>query len=126
MTKPTGQLMSVRSGTGDDPWKMVISWSASDRNLAAEPIDLYFSAQREGPWQPIARGVKNDGSYTWAAPRDAGSQFFVRMEVTDRAGNMTRCDAPQPVVLDLSHPRAKVVGLSATAPGAPRMNASPK
>jgi hypothetical protein len=115
-TRPTAQLLSLRAGNGDEPWCMVVTWAASDKNLGPEPIDLYYATQKEGPWVPIVRGLRNDGSYLWTPPRDAGPQFYLRMDVTDRAGNTTRCDATQPVVLDLARPHAKVLGLSGNAP----------
>jgi hypothetical protein len=111
MTKPTAQLLAVRP-TVDDPWAMVISWAASDKNLSPEPIDLYYAVAPQGPWNQVSRGVRNDGNYRWSAPHDVGPQFFVRLEVTDLAGNMTRCDSQVPVVLDQSRPKAKVLGVS--------------
>jgi hypothetical protein len=114
MTKPTAQLLAVRPVV-DDPWAVGISWAASDKNLSPEPIDLYYALVPQGPWTQIARGVRNDGNYRWLAPHDAGPQFFVRLEVTDQAGNLTRCDATQPVVLDQSRPKATVLGVSGNA-----------
>jgi hypothetical protein len=124
MTKPTAQLLGVRP-TADDPWAVAISWAASDRNLSPEPIDLYYAVLPQGPWTPIARGLRNEGNYRWAAPHDAGPQFFVRLEVTDGAGNMTRCDSQAPVVLDESRPKAKVLGVTGNAAMAPKPAASP-
>jgi hypothetical protein len=112
-TKPAAQLLSVRPGTGADMGTILISWTASDKNLKPEPIDLYYATSAEGPWQPIAKGLKNDGNYRWSGPRDAGGEFFVRMEVLDLAGNSTLCAAPQPVALDRSRPKAHVVGVVA-------------
>ncbi|HEV3263808.1 MAG TPA: hypothetical protein VG013_43635 [Gemmataceae bacterium] len=115
-TKPSAQLLAVRPVSGDDGnSNFVISWTASDKNLKSEPIDLYYSTQRDGLWVPIVRGLANTGNYRWAIPKGAGQEFWVRMEVSDRAGNIARCDIAQPVVLDFSRPRAHVVGVSANA-----------
>lgn len=111
-TRPTAQLQSVRPGSGDDAGSLLITWAASDKNLGAEPIDLYYATSREGPWMAIGRGIKNDGTYRWAAPRDGVGRYYIRMDVTDRAGNLTRCETPDVVVLDLTHPKAKVLGAS--------------
>lgn len=111
-TKPSAQILAVRPGGEDHPWSLVVSWTANDKNLGPTPIDLYYSTSREGPWQPMGRGLKNAGNYAWDAPREAGPQFFVRMEVTDRAGNMTRCDMPQAVTLDRSRPTGHVISVS--------------
>jgi hypothetical protein len=113
---PQAQLQSVRPGTGEDAGALMITWAASDKNLGSEPIDLYYAPRREGPWAPIARGLRNDGSYRWTAPKDGAGEYFIRMDVTDRAGNLTRCETPQAVVLDLVHPKAKVLGVSVNGP----------
>jgi hypothetical protein len=110
MTKPTAQLLSARPGMNEDAGTIFVTWTATDRNLGPEPIDLYYSLQKEGPWQPIARGLKNDGAYRWRAPLEVGSTFYIRLMATDRAGNTTVCDSPQPVLLDMSHPKAVVTG----------------
>jgi hypothetical protein len=115
-TKPTARLHAVRPGTGGDAGCILIGWTASDANLGAKPIDLYYATHRDGPWQPIAKGLKNDGSYRWPFPRDIGSQLFVRLEVSDRAGNSNRCETPQPVLIDLAQPKAKVLGITASGP----------
>jgi hypothetical protein len=115
-TRPTAQLQSVRPGTGEDAGSLLITWAASDKNLSGEPIDLYYATSREGPWAPIGRGLRNDGAYRWQAPHDGVGRYFIRMDVTDRAGNLTRCETPEAVVLDLTHPKAKVLGVSTSGP----------
>jgi hypothetical protein len=89
-----------------------VRWTVNDKNLSAEPINLYYATRREGPWQPIARGLKNDGLYRWTFPRDVGSQFFVRLEAVDLAGNVARSEAPNAIVLDMTEPRTTVVGVT--------------
>jgi hypothetical protein len=114
-TRPVAQLSSVRPGTGPDAGTLLISWHASDKNLGDSPIDLYYANHQEGPWQPIARGAKNEGSFRWMLPREAGQEFYIRMEVTDRAGNVARCETPQPLFVDMTRPKARVVGIKASA-----------
>jgi hypothetical protein len=112
VTKPVAQLMAVRPVPGEGAGHYLITWSASDKNLKPQPIDLYYATRHEGPWQPIAKSLKNDGTYRWDLPKNQGTEFFVKMEVSDRAGNMTRCEALQPIISDGNRPRAKVVGVS--------------
>ncbi len=110
-TAPVVQLRELEpnanTGTID------IRWTATDKNLGAEPINLSFATRREGPWQPVARNLKNDGLYRWPIPRDMGAQFFIRVEATDLAGNVTRSESPTAVVLDMTEPRASVIGVTA-------------
>ncbi|MBV9123006.1 MAG: hypothetical protein JO112_06600, partial [Planctomycetes bacterium] len=88
-TKPVAQLLALRPGTGDEACMFLINWTASDKNLKAEPIDLYYTTERQGPWRPVALGLKNTGSYRWPVPHGIGPEFYFRMDVTDKAGNVT-------------------------------------
>jgi hypothetical protein len=110
LTKPFVQLREIEpvgpSGTVD------IRWTASDKNLGAEPVNLYYAPGREGPWLPVATSLKNEGLYRWSFPRNGISQFFVRLEVTDLAGNVNRCETQAPVVLDTTEPQVQVLGVS--------------
>jgi hypothetical protein len=114
-TKPAAQLVSVRAGTGSEAGTIIINWTAKDKNLKPEPIDLAYSTHPEGPWLPITKGLKNDGSYRWPIPHDGAGEIYVRMEVTDLAGNSTTCTTPQPVMLDRAKPKAHVLGVVAGA-----------
>jgi hypothetical protein len=122
VTKPFVELVSVRPGTDGDAAALWITWTARDKNLAAEPVDLYYSPNRDGPWTVIAKGVRNDGRYRWAAPAEM-PLAFVRVAVTDKAGNSSKCDTPQAVALDdMSRPHGRVVDIvpqaAPTSPGA--------
>jgi hypothetical protein len=115
-TAPIAQLREIDPTTSGG--KLELRWTVTDKNLGPEPIALYYATRREGPWLPIARNVKNDSCYHWEFPRDVGGQFFVRLEAADQAGNVSRCETPTPVVLDMTEPRALVVGISGmNAPG---------
>ncbi|MCS7045364.1 MAG: hypothetical protein NZO58_03305, partial [Gemmataceae bacterium] len=89
-----------------------IRWHASDKNIGPDPVTLYYRTRIDSPWQVIARRVRNDGAYPWPFPRDAGSQFFLRVEVTDLAGNVAFAETPNPVLLDTTEPRATVISVS--------------
>jgi hypothetical protein len=62
--------------------------------------------------------MKNLGKYRWMVPSGLGAQLFVRLVVTDEAGNVSQADS-QPVVLDLTPPKVRVIGLEneARTPG---------
>ena len=114
VTRPNGEIMGIRPSGADDG-SLIVSWNARDKKLAVEPIDLFFSTSREGPWAPIAKGIKNDGTYRWMPPRDVAAHAFIRMSIHDQAGNTFTCETAQPVALDdLSRPRGRVLGVSTT------------
>jgi hypothetical protein len=108
-SKPIAQITSVHPDNG----AMIITWTVTDSCLKPEPIDLYYSARPDGPWLPIARGLRNDGSYRWTMSAVNLGEIYVRMEVTDRAGNVAECQTSQPVVRDSMKPKAHVIGIAA-------------
>lgn len=109
-TSPFAQLRDIDPSTGGG--HIEIRWTASDKNLGPEPVALFYAVQQGGPWQPIARNIKNEGHYSWNFPRNIGSQFYLRLEVADLAGNVTHAETPSPITLDLTEPRALVVGVT--------------
>jgi hypothetical protein len=117
-TRPFAQLHPV------DPviagGSIDIRWTASDKNLGATPVSLSYAVNRSGPWLPVAQRIKNTGHYTWQFPHDSGCQFYIRLDVTDVAGNTTRCETSRPVVLDLTEPRAQVVGVTSVGAVSPQ------
>ncbi len=121
-TKPRAELLGVRSNPNGDDGSLHITWTAKDKNLRPEPVDLFYAVNRQGPWLPIAKGVKNDGLYRWTPTANVGSHVHIRLTVHDQAGNSTSSETLQPVALDdLSRPRGRVVGIT-TSPRPPHDN----
>ncbi len=118
-TKPVGEIVQVRAGMGEDSGALHITWNARDKNLGNDSIELQYAASREGPWQQVAKGLKNEGVYRWLPPAEAGAQVFLRLTVRDQANNVAFADTPQAVLLDdASRPRGRVVSISTAAPRA--------
>lgn len=93
-----------------------IRWQIADKNLGPTPVNLYYSPSPNGPWQPIGQGLKNDGRYSWPIPRTISPQFFVRMEAVDLAGNVSRFDLRDPLVLDTTEPDLNIIGITPIQP----------
>jgi hypothetical protein len=89
-----------------------IRWKISDKNLGAEPISLFHGPSVNGPWQPIGVRLKNDGRYMWQLPRDVNPQLYVRMEAVDQAGNVSRFDLRDPLILDTTEPDLNIIGIT--------------
>lgn len=116
-TKPAVEITSVQPASGLDAGCLIISWSAADKNLSAEPIDLYYSSARQGPWRPIARNLKNDGQYRWCPPADLNAEALLRLVARDAAGNTAQVETAQPVTLDdQSRPSGRVTNVGIVAP----------
>jgi hypothetical protein len=114
LTKPVVRLQSVDVGRGAEMGSLTITYSATDKNLAPQPITLAYAEKPEGPWQSIAGPVENAGRYVWRIPETVPYQFYVRVEAADRAGNVGAAETAKPVIVDLSQPKVQVIGV---APG---------
>jgi hypothetical protein len=114
MTKPSVQMQAIDPTAKDGC--LDIRWKARDRNLGAEPVNLFYRTRPDAPWSPMAKNIKNDGVYRWAFPRDNGAQFFVKIEVADQAGNVAFAESPEPIVLDMQVPSATVINVSGVQP----------
>lgn len=109
-TKPAAQLLAVVPSK-EETGVYLVSWNAFDKNMKPDGIDLYYALNSVGPWQPIARKLRNDGGYRWTLGAEAPRSLFIRLEVTDQAGNMTRCEQRLQTPAD-ALPRARVTGLT--------------
>ncbi len=118
-TRPVVDFTNIRAGTGNDAGSIYVSWLAQDRNLAADAVELYFATSRDSAWQPIAKGLKNEGRYRWSPPAGVGAQVYLRLVAHDLAGNTAVVESPQAVALDdSSRPRGRLVGISPCEPEA--------
>ncbi|QDU61312.1 hypothetical protein Pan216_21670 [Planctomycetes bacterium Pan216] len=111
LTPPDVELHPPEPGQGAAEGILSISWSAQDRNLAAKAISLSYSETLAGPWEPIAKELKNTGRYQWRMPDEVPYRFYVRLEAADRAGNVGRAETDAPVIVDLKRPRLKIMGV---------------
>lgn len=87
-TKPEVKLISPRAGGYLGGAAVDVLWSARD-NLEMPPdaISLAWSDDGGRTWKDAARGIKNDGLYTWIPPRRQGTDYRFRVTAVDFAGN---------------------------------------
>jgi hypothetical protein len=111
LTRPVVQLHQVLVGRGADKGKLTIRWTARDKNLGREPITLSYAEKSGGPWTPIAEKIANTGRYVWAMPEQVPYQFYVRVEATDRAGNVGAAVTPDLVRVDLAQPKVHILNV---------------
>jgi hypothetical protein len=111
LTPPEVKDLRVLVGNGADKGRLAIYWKASDKNLAREPITISYSeTQEEGSWKPITPQPRLDSSpFVWTIPPEVPSEFYVRVQAADRAGNVGRAITPEKVKVDLSVPKAKIL-----------------
>ncbi len=78
---------------------LVVSWTAYDDHLSDRPISLYCQTTEQPGWRLMAARVADVGRFDWTVPRDLRGRITVKIEITDRAGNMAS-DTSRPVLLD--------------------------
>jgi hypothetical protein len=92
---------------------LILSWTATDRNLAEKPITLQWSERANGPWETIgAPELPNTGRFSWKLTSQVPPRVHLRLVVRDTAGNMAEAVTPQPILVDLNEPEAQFIGLS--------------
>ena len=116
LTPPDVELYPPQAASDEgSPNVVTVAWSATDKNLAAKPVTLYYNeAPTRSPWQKIDGPLENTGRYVWTVPADVPYRFYVRIEVRDSAGNMETVQTDAPVVLDQSRPIVHIIGVETT------------
>jgi hypothetical protein len=111
-TPPEAELY----GPQPEPGKrdtLILTWKASDRNLATNPITIEWAERKEGQWSFIGpEALPNSGRYSWQVPANVPPSVFLRLTVRDAAGNTAVAQTPEPVLIDFSVPEVNVIGLS--------------
>jgi len=113
---------------------LMLHWEASDRNFGREPISIEYSETANGPWKPVTGGdavipvvgggaigtarIANTGSYSWQLPANLQTpKVYLKFAAIDLAGNRSEVTTPNPILVDLLKPKAKIQGILATGPG---------
>ncbi|MBP3960539.1 hypothetical protein J8F10_35390 [Gemmata sp. G18] len=108
---------------------LIIQWKASDRNFGDDPITLEWSDSATGPWKPvaatgnepvvratgmdapIAKRLANTGQYGWRVPVGVPARVYLKATARDAAGNVKEIVTREPILVDLTKPRAKINGI---------------
>jgi hypothetical protein len=112
-TPPVAQLLAAQQGTGAALNKVLIRWTANDDYPAEQPIHLSYAMDSQGPWEPICDWQPNSGNYIWTVPPGLPAKLYIRLTARDSAGNVSRVETPQPVLIDMSKPSARIVDVEA-------------
>lgn len=112
ITPPEIELHPPRPGQGAAEGILDIAWQVQDRNLEAKSITLEYAENATGPWRSIRESIDNTGRFQWRMPPEVPFRFYVRLSAEDRAGNVGRRITDQPVIVDLSRPKPKIIGVT--------------
>ena len=55
--------------------------------------------------------LANTGYHTWKLPSQIPGKVYLKMSITDLAGNTAVAESAEPVTIDLTEPEAKITGL---------------
>ena len=115
-TPPQVQLLPIQQGAGGQLNKITISWRMADDNPSDKPVSLLYSGNPNGPWERICDWQPDTGNYVWNVGQGVPSRLFVRLLARDSAGNQSYVDTPQPLLVDLSKPTARIVDVESNNP----------
>lgn len=111
LTKPAVQILSAQASRSPEGTVLTVHWKASDKHLDQGPITLGYSETKDGPWTIIEKNLDNTGRFVWRVPPEAPYRFYLRVEARDKANNVGVRDTEKPVVVDLTQPRIKLLGV---------------
>jgi hypothetical protein len=97
LKRPIVELTAIARGQGNEADHLILRWHASDNNLEARPISLFYSSRPAGPWSAIATNLENTGEYSWRVERYVPGKFYLRVEARDTAGNLAAFQTREPV-----------------------------
>jgi hypothetical protein len=84
---------------------LLMTWKATDKNPANNPVTIEWAEQKDGLWKVIgAPQMANSGQYSWQVPADVPPSVYLRISVRDLAGNVAVAQTEEPVLVDLSVP----------------------
>lgn len=92
---------------------LVLLWKASDANLTATPIKLFWAEQLNGEWKPIhgPEGLANTGRHAWQLPAGLPLKVFLKIVAEDKAGNVGEAATPDAIIVDLHKPVGRFKGI---------------
>ena len=111
VTAPTAVLLSAPYGRGEQAGSLVINWQATDDELGDRPIQISYSRQSDGPWTTIINGQSNTESYAWKTGADVSEKVYLKLTVTDAAGNITETATTRPIDLAGLIPRGRILSV---------------
>lgn len=119
-TAPKVALLPVQQGTGRELNQITIRWSIEEANPSPKPVALSYAEDPRGPWEPITGWTTDNGQHVWTVGPAVPSRFYVRLTARDSAGNVTRIETEQPVLVDLKKPSARIVDVQSVEGTSPR------
>ena len=98
-TPPQVSTLEVRPVDDAASGDFLIDYRCEDPLGLPDSVRLSYSPHPTGPWATIVTDQPATGSYRWQPHRSLPGQVFVRVEMSDAAGNVGESVSPQPVTV---------------------------
>jgi hypothetical protein len=113
---PHVELLGVRKAAEAEGNAILVRYTSRDQLAAPQTARLMFSPNADGPWATIATGLANQGEHRWQPDRNTPTRVYLRIEVSDAAGNVGSVTSPQPVALATARVVGRLGGLRTLPP----------
>lgn len=109
-TAPVGELKSAEIRVDSTIPQMRLHWVSSDDYPSPTPVALYWSRDGQEPWSLIADQLPPIGDYLWTMPNDVSARIIIKMEMQDKAGNVST-HISKPIAADAFSPQGYIRGI---------------
>lgn len=126
LTPPTIKLFAPDADPAQ-PGTLTLKWKIEDKNPIKESVAIAWSESQAGPWKSIGGEpgsaivagagsespirLADTGSFAWKLPEKVPAKVYLRVMAWDAAGNKSEVTTPNPVLVDLTKPRARIQGI---------------
>ncbi len=109
------------------PGTLTLKWKIEDKNPAKDGVAIAWSETQAGPWKSIGvetggaivagagaespTRLADTGSYAWKLPEKVPAKVYLRVTAWDAGGNKSEVTTPNPVLVDLTRPKARIQGI---------------
>jgi hypothetical protein len=108
---PSPRIVAVPYGRDPRQASLQIQWNCGATDLGPTPIALAYSDQVAGPWTSITDATANSGQFDWALQPNLPQQVYLRIVVTDLAGNRGGHILEQPIDIGPLLPKGRILGI---------------
>ena len=113
---PLVEFLGAARISQSDSTGIVIRYTSRDQLPASKTARLLFSPNAEGPWATIATALDNQGEYRWQPDRATPARVYLRIEVTDAAGNVGAVTSPEAVTVSTTRVVGRLGGVRTQPP----------
>lgn len=111
-TAPVTQLAMPEVRLQSNPL-VHLEWSVQD--IQATNVRLEWATSASGPWIPVFDWQPDPGRIDWPIQANSPHSVHFRLLARDTAGNIGTSQTPQPVLIDLKRPKARMIGVQPAA-----------